>query len=73
MKTIISILESIPGLIVLFFLLFCAYAISVWFPVYLYSEAQCLKKGYPKTYVSVSLGRYCANLNGSVTVKVDEL
>lgn len=67
------ILENIPGIIVLLSVAFCAYAILVWAPVYLYSEAKCLEKGYPKTKVSVGLSRYCMNLDGSVTVKVDKL
>ena len=69
----IKVLEYIPGLVVLLFAAFCAYTLLVWAPVYLYSEAKCLEKGYPKTKVSVGLGRYCLNLDGTVTVKVDKL
>jgi hypothetical protein len=50
---------------------FMVYVILVVIPVQLYTEAQCLRQGYPKASVTVGLERYCSNLQGSVTVKVD--
>jgi hypothetical protein len=41
-------------------------------PVMMYTEAECLRKGYPKSYVTVGLERYCSNLVGDITVKVDK-
>lgn len=46
--------------------------IFIYMPVLLYTEAECIRKGYPKAYVSVGLERYCSNLEGSVIVKVDK-
>ena len=53
--------------------LFCAYTMLIYTPVSLYAEAQCLRNGYPKTYVSVGLEMYCSTLDGSVTVTVRKL
>lgn len=39
-------------------------------PVSVLAEAECLKRGYPKTYVTYNFKRYCANLAGAVTVEV---
>lgn len=55
---------------------FCAFMVYVLFvvmPVALYTHAECLRNGYPKHAVSVDLQRYCMNLDGTVTVKVDKL
>ena len=68
-----KILDYIPGLVVLLFVAFAGYTIFVWAPVHLYTEAKCLEKGYPKSKVSVGLSRYCMNLEGTVTVKVDRI
>ena len=63
-----------PKLISVLFLAFIfVYTFFVWVPVYLYAEAKCLEKGYPKQRVSVGLSIYCINLEGSVTVNVDKL
>lgn len=51
---------------------FFAYVFFVWMPVSMYAEAQCLKNGYPKAYVTIGLERYCSNLDGAVTVRVDK-
>jgi len=40
--------------------------------IILYTEDDCLSKGYPKYRVSVSWDRYCINLDGAVTGKVDK-
>jgi hypothetical protein len=54
-------------LIVFFF-----YALFVMVPVMMYTEAECLRNGYPKYAVTVGLSRYCTNLAGTVTVQVDK-
>ncbi len=53
--------------------LFVLFDVFIWVPVYIYTEAECLRQGYPKPKVSVGLERYCMNLDGSVTVKVNKL
>lgn len=45
----------------------------MYLPTVMYTEARCLRNGYPKTYVTVGLEGYCANLAGTVTVKVDKV
>ena len=44
----------------------------VYTPVLLYTEAECLRNGYPESRVTVGLERYCINLDGSVNVRVDK-
>lgn len=69
-----KIQEMVAWFAVVFFVcvgLFSLYAMFVYTPVSIYTEAECLRKGYPKHAVSVGLERYCMNLDGSVTVKVD--
>ena len=44
----------------------------LYLPVQLYTEAECLRKGYPKASVTIGLERYCLTLDGAVTVKVDK-
>lgn len=51
--------------VVLFFIMF------VHVPTQLYTEAECLEKGYPKFHVTYKLERYCSTLDGVVTVKVE--
>lgn len=68
-KTVIVIISSILGL----FGLFVLYAVIVYTPVSILAEDACLSKGYPKSYVTYDLDRYCMNLEGTVTVKVKEL
>lgn len=51
--------------------LFVLYTMLIFTPVSIYTQAECLRKGFPKHAVSVGLERYCMNLDGSVTVKVD--
>lgn len=56
--------------------IFCACIIFMLFaylPVGLYTQAECLRKGYPKYNVSIGLERYCMNLEGTITVRVDRL
>lgn len=61
------------SIVLITLLAFFIYTLLAWVPVYLYAEAKCLAHGYPNTYVSVSLGRYCANFDSSVMVDVSEL
>lgn len=51
---------------------FVLYMLFAIFPVVLYTQAECLEKGYPEVKVTVGLSRYCMNLDGSVTVRVDK-
>ena len=48
------------------------YVLFVLVPVVMYTEAECLRNGYPKYAVSIGLERYCMTLDGAVTVKVDK-
>ena len=61
--------------IVLFglFVLFSLYMMFVFVPFALWTERECLSKGYPKAEVTIALERYCLNLDGSVTTKVERL
>lgn len=54
------------------FLVCAVYTLLVYSPVLLYTEAECLRNGYPKATVSVGLERYCMTLDGAVTVKVQK-
>lgn len=45
----------------------------VYLPVFLYTDAMCLRMGYPKSDVSIGLEKYCITLDGDVTVNVDKL
>jgi hypothetical protein len=49
-----------------------AYLMFVFIPVALYTDAECLRAGYPKSHVTIGLSRYCSNLDGAVTVRVDK-
>ncbi len=53
--------------------LFWLYGLFVWVPMSMYTEAACLKKGYPKYHLTVGLEQYCSTLNGMVFHKVDKL
>jgi hypothetical protein len=67
-KIVFTILAAIMGPIALFLL----YVLAAIIPVSMYTEAECLRNGYPKSAVTVGLERYCMNLDGSVTVKVEK-
>jgi hypothetical protein len=45
----------------------------VYLPVSLSAQASCLEAGYPRAYVTWNLNRYCANLEGNVTVSVKDV
>lgn len=59
-------------LFVAIFLTLIGSMVFVYLPVTLYAEAECLREGYPGYRVSIGLERYCMNLDGTVTVKVDK-
>ena len=68
--------KVIGWLLVIFFtplLAFSIYAVFFIVPVLMYTEAECLRNGYPKSSVTVGLERYCMNLQGTVTVRVDKV
>jgi hypothetical protein len=51
---------------------FAVYLMFVLVPVVMYTDAECLKAGYPKSHVTIGLERYCSNLTGAVTIRVDK-
>ena len=59
------------GLIILFGSML-TYMFLIFIPVKLYTQAECLREGYPEYRVSIGLERYCMNLDGTITVKVDK-
>ena len=61
------------GVVVTPMILFLLYVMFFIMPVALYTDAECLRNGYPKAEVTVGLERYCMNLDGSVTVKVEHM
>lgn len=66
-KAIAVLAALLLGPLVLVFL----WLMFVMVPVMIYTEAECLRNGYPKYHVSIGLERYCSNFDGAVTVKVD--
>ena len=54
-------------------ILFLLFTLFVVMPVSLATNAECLRNGYPKSEVTIGLERYCMNLNGTVTVKVEKI
>ena len=54
------------------FTLFAIYVLFIMVPVLMYTEAECLREGYPEYRVSIGLERYCMTLDGVITVKVDK-
>ncbi len=65
-----NILIAVVGFIVGFIVLFVVYTTFVIVPVIFYTEAECLRNGYPRSRVTIGLERYCLTLDGAVTVKV---
>lgn len=52
------------------FLVSLLFVIFVAIPVSLYTQAECLRAGYPKYAVTIGLERYCMTLDGAITVRV---
>lgn len=71
-STLDFIFKFIAAPIAMLMIAFLCFALFVYFPVSLYTEAECLRNGYPKAKVSIGLERYCMNLDGTVTVKVEK-
>ena len=65
-----NIIEKIVGALAALIGAFFLYMLFVVTPVMLYTDAECLRKGYPKAHVSIGLERYCSTLDGAVTVNV---
>ena len=65
-------MKILLGLLVTPIVLFFAYCLFIWSPVNIYTEAECLREGYPEYKLSVGLERYCITLDGIVTVRVDK-
>lgn len=49
------------------------YLFFVVLPVSVVATEKCLEAGYPKSAVTWNFKRYCMNLDGTVTVKVEKL
>ncbi len=58
------------GFLLLFLILVGAF---VYLPAGIIAEKRCLEEGYPKYAVTYDLTSYCMNLEGTITVKVQEL
>lgn len=56
--------------VVALFVIYCMFFII---PVAMYTEAKCLRNGFPHYHVTVGLETYCSNLDGSVTIRVEKL
>jgi len=54
-------------------ILFLILLLFVILPRTLVVERQCLQAGYPKSTIDYTLTGYCMNLEGTVTVKVQEI
>lgn len=54
-------------------LLSMVYLIFVMLPLNALAEEKCLEAGYPKATVTWNYKRYCMNLEGTVTVKIEQL
>ena len=72
-KVFDSIFEIVIKSVVIGTITFILYIVLVGGPTYLSAEAECLRKGYPKAAISIGMERYCMNLDGSITVKVEKL
>lgn len=56
-----------------FLLLASMLALVVYVPAEVLAQEKCLEAGYPEAKVTWNLKRYCTNLDGVVTVTVDQL
>ena len=68
-KLIVTVLVLVVGPLLLTALL----AIFVYGPVSIIAESKCLQRGYPKAAVDFRLNEYCMNMEGTVTVRVDQI
>lgn len=67
-KVLIGLGSSLLVLLVLM----CLYVLLIVTPVLAYAKAKCLEQGYPRASITWNLQRYCINLDGVITVKVDK-
>ena len=49
------------------------FILFVIFPVSMWANAECAKRGFPKAEVLWNLDTYCMNLDGAVTTKMEKL
>ncbi len=63
-------IEKLVAAVLIPIFAFLVYMMLVMMPVMAYTEAECLRSGYPKAHVTVGLERYCSNFDGAVTVRV---
>ncbi len=52
---------------------FLLYITCADLPVSVYADAECLRRGYPVSQVTIGLQTYCSTLDGSITVRVEKL
>lgn len=62
--------EKVGVAVLIVMALFTVYVAFVLLPVMFYTEAECLRAGYPKAHITIGLERYCTTLDGAVTVRV---
>jgi len=68
-----SIFIFFAGAVVFIGTVFLLWILFLYLPLSFAADAQCLKAGYPQSRVTWNFERYCINLDGTVTIKVDNL
>jgi len=66
-------LEDFAGVVLTALGLLLLLLIVAYIPTSLYADSKCLEAGYPRAAVSYKFKAYCMNMDGAVTVKVEEL
>lgn len=61
------ILEKLSNIFAVIFVSCTLYILFIVLPVRVYTEAKCLRKGYPEAKVTIGLEKYCLNMDGDVT------
>lgn len=69
---LIKVAKVAGSILIAMFIAFILYCAFVLMPVQMYTEAECLRQGYPEHRVTIGLGRYCMTIDGAVTVQVDK-
>jgi hypothetical protein len=72
-KVLDVLLTTVLAPMLVFVAGFSVFAAIVLLPMQLYTDAECLRNGYPVARVTIGLERYCATLDGAVTVKIQHL
>ena len=62
----------LKGLFIIIFI-FWAYFSFLILPTAFFTQAECLRNGYPTYVVTIGLERYCTTLDGAVIVEVKKL